>query len=438
MGIRLSRYLTKTALFFSAHRKALRYLYVVAVVLILFGVVVYPVYLNLANPQMDVFVGRTEFNRQFAERIRPYVREMGRMGDFAVFAHNIWENYPFFAMAERTVGVDVDTVGMEAFEYLQEVAQFAGDRLFLDFLDNNFIQEFGGLGGLRLSTEGSAMPRWFLQPYFFGYYDWRFFDERAVVYTRDYNFTTQTLAGGIAYMRVNSFLPKGYEAVSRRPFWHFDFGTERARVLEFYQSLYGYDDLVIDIRGLANGFSEYFIPMIVEPNLSASVSARFYGFHMDGEFAHTVSEAFRNWHGMAELRPVTAFPQIIESGNADDFELLEYGFAIDLEARPMGNAPAFDGQIWLLTDSGTFTGVNHMYLKLALQAGFNIIYEENPYASGWDLSFSRLPNSRIAVRYNPLYFTDDVGRAFEEFGAEPTHRLAEINNLGEVVAIIQG
>jgi len=330
-------------------------------------------------------------------------------------------------------------LAVEVFDELVEVARYQiSPRFLAEFLYENYLSLLGGFGGTHITSDSRReIINWRVEPYFFGYYDWRFTNDRLSLETLDENFTTQTLAPGVAYMAVNSFLAKGYEPVTWMPFWHYDFDAEVQRVLAFYRSIAEYEHLVIDIRGIGSGFSEYFLPMILEPNIQAHMSASFYAFHADAPFANRVSRYFRAWYGIDATQPAaTAFPATF--GNATYFEHLQHGFPVYFEATPTSDTDSFSGQVWLLADSGSFSGANNMYLQMALDARFNIIYEENPQAVGWGVSYVHLPHSGLSLRYNPLFFTDSYGRPLEMYGAQPTHQLNDTGNaMSEILSIIR-
>jgi hypothetical protein len=101
---------------------------------------------------------------------------------------------------------------------------------------------------------------------------------------------------------------------------------------------------------------------------------------------------------------------------------LTQGFPIHITAQPP-EGETFNGKVWLLTDSDNFAGPNFMYLQMAAEAGFTIVYEENPQSKGWDTRPIRLPYTGVSLRFNPLYFTDREGHSLEGAGAMYHYRL---------------
>jgi len=430
------RFSSAMSFYRTRYTKALRRIYWSGLILLVSAIISIPIVMGIINPDVRLpdFSGppthlMSEWNRSVALA----AREQSRINDFVFMANHIYDNYPFLALVEEHLGIHYMALTTEAFDVLiEEALHDVSSGFFANFLYERYLSLLGGFGGLHLTgavgggtfTLGvAALGAWITQPYFFGYYDWRFTDDRFELYIRNENFTTETLMPGVAYKRIYSFLAKGYEPITRVPFWYYQFDTEKQRILVFYQSIAEYEHLVIDIRGIGNGFSKYFLPMILEPNIQTPVTVQFNAYHTDGEFANRVSRYFRDWYGIGNVSPTMRNGQFVNS------------FPIYIEAIPDANA--FNGQVWLLADTGSFSGANNMYLQMALDAGFNIIYEENAQAEGWGTSFVRLPHSGLTLRYNPLLFTDSYGRPLVIYGAQPTHQLrGDYDVLNEVLSII--
>jgi hypothetical protein len=441
---RMSLYALKTRILFFFKRNAivLRRIYLTCVTLLCVVLFAVPITLSIINPHVrlpDVHgPPPTEMLQAYNLALTQHRRKMGRIHEFSLILHHMVENYPFFETAEKRTGIDYFVLYANAFEDLQEEAEHDVSPRFLpNFANERFISYFDGIGSLQITMEARLAFDWLIHPYFFGFYDWRLTDERFDIPVREENFVTADLGEGIAYMRVHSFLPVGYEPITFEPFRYFHFDTEKQHLWDFYGGLYDFEHLVIDIRGINDGFGDYFLPLLLAPHINEATEARFYGFHTGGHFARRVSGAFRDWYGLPE--PVDA-DLLTENFVYALPENLLYGFPVYLTAQPDGNT-RFDGQIWLLTDSGSFCGANLMYLQMAYDAGFTIIYEENPQAqgTGWATSFVRLPHSGASLRFNPLYFTDREGRALEADGAFYHIRLTDISEgLEEILEAVTG
>ncbi|MDR2168419.1 MAG: hypothetical protein LBE35_11325 [Clostridiales bacterium] len=412
------RFRANAALFFATHKKLFRRVYWVIAIVAFVVLVSAPLLINELGigPEQGIFAPHpvSDELREIMREGRAIHREMNRMGDFAYLLANLSENYPFLEMIERR-GIDVRALATDALDELAEVARYGlSPTFFLDFINENFIEHLGRTGGLHVISEAGRLPSWVVQPYFFGHYDWRFTDERFYVPIGDANHSMGFLAENAAYLQVHNFLAKGYTEGAFQPIWNFMHEDEAIAILGFYEGL-EVENLVIDIRGIDAGFAEYFLPLIVEPNIEQYLSVNFYGFHANAPFANNVSENLRNFYSFGNLVDAAATAANMPYANPDDFALLSHGFNITLDATPLSDSPAFGGQIWLLVDSYSLSGLNQIFVYLAQQAGFLVIYQENPAATGWAASLNRLPQSNLSLRYNPIYFTDTGGRALEEF-----------------------
>jgi len=272
--------------------------------------------------------------------------------------------------------------------------------MFAEYINENFL-ELLHYGGIVVTVEPN-FEDWLMDPYYFGLRDWRFSDPNIETATRGGNIEAD-IVGSNATLRVHNFLAYGYEDVTRIPFWHFNPEDDRAELTAFFDSLEGVEDLVIDIRGIKSGFGEYFVPFILEVLITESVNARFYAYHTEGFLATRTSQAFREWYGIGAT----------SESERDGFDRY---FAIDLTVEPSG--AGFDGEITLIVDDNNLFGHNLMFVQLAKNAGFNIEHGEAVGRSGMipDLPFTRLPNSGITLRFNPLFFTHEDGSAFEQVG----------------------
>jgi hypothetical protein len=404
----------------------LKRLYAVGLVLVVAGIVGIPVVLGIINPHVrlpDIHGGPPPaLMREWNTLVNRARREQSRINDFTVMIHRLSENYPFFALAEARTGMHYIELAIQAYnELVAEGLHDVSTGFYRNFLQERYLALLGGYGNVRVVSEPAYVrPGWIHQPYFFGLYDWRFADERIDVEVREGNAQTQMLEDGTGYVRIHSFLAKGYEAISRDPFYYFDAEEEYRLLTAFFAEAEG--DLVIDIRGIGSGFGDYFVPMVLAPLLNEAVGGRFYAFYMDGFMARQVSDMYRDWYMFGDAFPAGT----LGGGFAQPLpEWLEHGFVIDLEVNPAMETRTA-GNIWLLTDNGNFTGPNYMYLQLARDAGFIIVYEENADVAGWETSYIRLPHSGLYLRFNPLYFTDRNGLPLEGAGAFYDYRWEDV------------
>ena len=424
MGMRWYVICSRISAFYGRYKVFLRRFYwfcAIAACILIFAI---PIGLGIVNPHVRLYQFHgpppPEMMQRFNLAVQQSRRHGGRLFDFTTMVEHISDSYPFTQMVERRYGINYIELFLAVNDDLYEVARYdITHGFFENFLRDRYLSQIGNFGGLRISTEPREMVRWITQPYFFGYYDFRFYDDRFYIPIQDDNVASELLGEGILYLRVNNFLPKGYEPVTRHPFLHFCMDSDRQYLTDLFNNLYDVDDLIIDIRGIGNGFGYYFIPLILAPHLQGPVVTNFYAFHTDGFFAHRVSDAYRAWYSLGETS--TAYT-LTQNFTYDIPENLTIGFPVSVVAQPQRNVE-FEGRIWLLTDSDNFSGPNFAYLQKARDARFTIVYEENPDSIGWDTSFTTLPHSGFSLRFNPLYFTDTTGMPFEETGPVYDYRL---------------
>jgi hypothetical protein len=392
--------------------------YLAGLVSVTAGLIIFTLMLGVINPHVSLpYVqggAPTALMREWENLVARDRRGQARLNDFTIMVQRMSDNFPFFEAAQPYMGMNYMELAIYAFNKLFEAG--AADltvREFSEFLYVNFLSQLGGFGGAHITAEPRyARIPWIHQPYFFGHYDWRFTDDSITLEVREDNITV-AIYDNEKHIRVESFIAKGYEPITRHPFWYYCRDAEQARWAAIFADLHEIDEIVIDIRGINAGFGGYFVPFILEPLLRGEINERFYAFHTEAAFAMLVSERLRGWYGWGEA--AAAYTLTAEFDHPIPAHLT-MGFGMEFNLVPGGalnNAADFDGRITLLIDSANASGANKMYLLLARAAGFEIIYEHNAEAAKWPLASLLLPNSGLSLRFNPLYFTNFRGKILE-------------------------
>jgi len=379
------------------YRWTTHHTYWTVIILLLAGVLVYALMLSFTNPHEEPFVAREQAMVRYREEMRPFTREVGRIGDFAFMYNFLYDNWPYFEAAERA-GYDVHEIALNAFNLLADEAFYGEGQHFLwNFMEEHFFSQIPALGDLRLVSEAMGLPPWVNLPYFFGRYDWRFtHDNMYVPFAEEPNFSYE-ISDDVVFARVRSFLPHGYRPGNNDPYWQFDWDNERARVHDFFLAAEGAEDIVIDIRCNADGFYEYFVHMLLSPLATVRTPMTFSVTAESGDFAQEILSAFRQWYGWGESVTMT----------------MDGGW--------------MDANAWVIVCAAAFSGPNHAYIALAQAEGVNIVLDERcDCGNSWGTSFTRLPHSRLTLRFNPLAFRWQDGRLFEEYPAQACYTLDAI------------
>ena len=425
--------------YFKVKKQRFNRFYWVSTILLVVFLFTFPLVLGARNPHVvvldpfheNVMAARRNFDMVSLQARR----EQSRLGSFSIMMRELIENYPFFEIAVRSSGLDYMALAEAVFYDLTTIASVYPSPIFIrDFINEHYLSYFNGFGNVRVESQ-SAVIDWIHRPYYFGFMDWRFTDERFDLSVRNDNVSFATLADGVHYMRIYNFVAKGYEAVTFNPFWYFQEDLEGQLLLDYFMKLDNDAHLIIDIRGNADNFSGYFAPYVLTPFLQTPVNEQFYAFYKSGAMAQWVSREYRNWHGLGESKDAddlsSKFSYPLPAG-------ITSGFSIPINLNNANNV-TFNGQKWLVVDSGSFSGPNFMYLQLAREAGFIIVYQENNESKGWSTNFARLAGASIVLRFNPLYFTDSIGRPLEETGRVYDVRLpSNLQNSTAVWTFLEG
>ena len=225
--------------------------------------------------------------------------------------------------------------------------------------------------------------------------------------------------GRIAYMSIGSFFN-----------WH-SYSLER--YLEFYESIQGYEHLIIDISNNRGGHVQYFFNAVIQPNISETLHSNAFMFFSIGNYnlEHTAFRVRRNYLGrynafegrisVAELLASYDLPDI----NMADMERMEYVYRLSAVITPMrlsrfNYQPAFDGKIWLLTGPGAVSGGEYA-ARISKNSGFaTLVGERTGGQLGNTRIFVGLPNTGILFQMDLFYPTDRHGRPFDA-GTYPHH-----------------
>jgi len=230
--------------------------------------------------------------------------------------------------------------------------------------------------------------------------------------------------GEVAYLAISCFL--------------YSFGTAQywEKFFDFYYEIQDFGHLIVDLRGNGEGIPTNFQRLVIEPNISETITA-------DG-FVFMMGDSNDLWHVMpTEIHMYSARPdsdmmtvaEILENFylpdlNMSDMHRLDYGFpmrAVVHPSRParFANHQPFDGKIWLLTDEhmGSAAQIVTTFMK---DTGFaTLVGDVTGGNYGGTRTIRPLYNSHLRIEFDLFYVTDSRGRPFEA-GTIPHH----FNRLG--------
>ena len=236
--------------------------------------------------------------------------------------------------------------------------------------------------------------------------------------------------------------------------------------MDFYDKIQGYEHLIIDLRNNLGGWTPMFVEFILGPNINETLYTYGFAFMVHGgELSQwAVSPFFSSFNSgfwprgsrtaigigsrfvvndrrghipLEEMLHEFELPQL----NMHDMERIQYGFQIRYVFEPIRLSrfdyqPAFDGKIWFLVGYRTGSG-SHLTSWWAHDTGFATFVGGNTGGNfGGNRVNFRLPNSRIRVEMDVLYFADRYGYGIEA-GIIPHYRTRPgMDALTTVLALI--
>ena len=234
------------------------------------------------------------------------------------------------------------------------------------------------------------------------------------------NIVTEILVPGeVAYLGIQSFLSC--------PFF------DDLTILPFLQEVQDFNHLIIDIRGNAGGYANYFAPFIFQRLISETMEVSSHEFFTTGDVAAIWMDALLRtviymepedgWPEGYYLNVVPAADFAAERGlnlmNRADLARLDYVIVSASTVQPAEDSVNFGGQIWLLVDGGSASASVGAALLTQYTGFATIVGEPTSGVMSAVFSYNVLPNTGIIWRIDIGHFTDAYGRSVEEHGVIP-------------------
>lgn len=347
------------------------------------------------------------------------------LADYDYLWETLEENYPFFGVAERKYGLDIQQLKQE---YRQQLEGMGKEIDFLEFyqLMERCIGEFKGMGHIRIISSGylqaflvtgQAQPNavfdWIMQNVISEEVKQRYQfleeaeSERAYQPDSQNQLTFDRFPNGIAYLKIGSFAGQYIE-------------QDRESILKFFRENADAPYLLIDIRGNGGGSSRYWSYNLVGPNLEEEKFAPYLYLTPYGERAQDFMkiDILQRSALNENLDELKKFPSFNQQDLAPGWY---WGEDSGYYAAPQFEEKVFPGKVFLLVDSETASAAD-AFAYFCKKTGFaTVIGMENAKGTGpgGNHVMDRLPHSNLVFQYRPVLALDMDGSAIEEFGIEP-------------------
>jgi len=398
---------------------------------------------------------------QVTEPVLPPHVNQSFIDDFAYMVAVLENNFPYFGVAQRRFGADVEFLVENTLNALLQ-QEIRNTTHFGQILATSFFGPLNHIGHLSIQSRSTLhlilgniyrgpidyngrpielygrdftswgqmfvdMARSLAAQQYYGFIEVELGYEAGMV--RPNNLTTSTIGRNIAYVSV-------------REFWHYNISHDLDIMMNFYEDIRGFEHLIIDLRGNPGGFTRYFIELFMAPNIPYDiVIPGIYTLFMGGdESMEWLGAQFEDDYYFAGIHPnkmpfdASRFPYI----NQHDALSFRYILASPVHVAATGDV-MFDGQIWILVDGRSASAVEYAALY-AMNADFATVVgaPTRGVTGGGHAGFFPLPNTGLVVRYDFGYFIDSYGRAIDEFGVIPHYlNLPGMDALHTVLTLIE-
>lgn len=356
--------------------------------------------------------------------------------DYEYLWKTLKENYPYFGVAER-IGIDIDKIYKD---YKEKIKNCKNDFEYYNLI-KNFTREWKGLGHLNLldayelqyyittyisvSASSQEMQKHYkpwlealnapltLKNYALFYLMMNPPELLAIMdmeknnqideekqQQKSSNITTEILEEGkTAYMKINSF---GYELIEQ----------SRPVIINFYNEVKDYDNLIIDITDNSGGSYDFWKQLIVLPNVDKKLESTTYNLFMLGEN----NKIYIDYENRKPIKELPQFKKI----NLEDLKNFDAFVEETTIIEPIEPQKLFNGKIWVLVGSNVYSASEN-FAVFCKNTGFATLVGTNTGGDGIgsDPAFISLPNTGLLIKYSFDYGINSDGSGNEEFGTTP-------------------
>ncbi|NHJ05940.1 MAG: hypothetical protein EAX90_14025 [Candidatus Heimdallarchaeota archaeon] len=200
-------------------------------------------------------------------------------------------------------------------------------------------------------------------------------------------------------------------------------------LLAFYKQVKDFNHLIIDVRGNSGGWNDVWVDNIIAPLIKKKTASKMYVGFRNGSYVNS----FRKEANVDKMIPKENFNYLPPEALMDDFTIYDYTIAVE-----PAQVIDFNAKIILLIDSFTWSASAAFALfckETKLATLYGTATKGEAISSG--TIFYVLPNSKIAIRFNPCLGIDYTGHAVEEVKVQPDiYYESELNNHDELLEFV--
>lgn len=224
--------------------------------------------------------------------------------------------------------------------------------------------------------------------------------------------TCELIKGQVAYMKIDSFDFEQIEA-------------DQKIIYDFYKQVAADEHLIIDLTANGGGADNYWMSLLVAPQLKEVTSTSNYALIKGGE---NNKRFYENAFSKEELKDVKNLPQLPKL-NKQDLEGMKYLIENKVTVEPCEASPMFKGKIWVLTSENIYSS-SESFVQYCKATGFATLVGNTTGGDGGGIDpvYITLPNSGLIVRYSMLYTLNYDGSNSEECGTTPDVTSADGEN----------
>lgn len=343
---------------------------------------------------------------------------MNRIKDYEFMWETLKESYPYFGVLKRK-GIDVDKI------YTENKSKISESHDDLEFFNaiKETLENFNKLGhlsimdGLKYDFHKSVyidipfVKTWhntLNDPGVCKFYKALPRDQnnilQNIIKNKHDNVTTEKiLPNKIAYVKIQSFGSMLIE-------------DDHKKLMDFYNEVSNYDNLIIDITDNDGGSDEYYEKNIVSPLINKPFSYSLYsGFKKSKN-----NLPFLNDRKLIETsKPVSKLPKF-ENVKEEDIKNLDFFNEYSDTINPSIDGIAFKGEIWTLINKKVYSA-SESYAYFCKATGFSKLVGRRTRGGlmGIDPGYIVLPHSKIMIIYSMSYGFNSDGSCNEEVGTVP-------------------